>query len=266
MVVLMENVVKKYDGNTVLKNISLSIREGDRVVVVGPNGSGKTTLIKILLGLTRRDSGVVRVLGFDPMDKRFDEVRKNIGYLPEKTTLIPGMRVEDYLEYISNIKGCCEYGDVMDQLGLVKYMRYKVKELSQGYKRRVLLAASLLCKPKLLILDEPYANIDLETKLVIDDLLNNIPKNTTILMATHIEPSLNNYTAVIMMNGVIIGKIGVENTVKIIIKCGEKENELTEKELDKINNLIKQGCNLVKISTNTFTRTLRQLLYSKNNI
>ncbi|MCY0868408.1 MAG: ABC transporter ATP-binding protein [Desulfurococcus sp.] len=260
----MENVVKKYAGSIVLKNISLSISEGSRVVIVGPNGSGKTTLIKILLGLTGRDSGVVKVFGIDPSSRKFDEMRRNIGYLPEKTTLIQGMRVEDYLDYVSSIKGCYGYEDVLDQFNLVKYRRYKLKALSQGYKRRVLLAASLLCKPRLLILDEPYANIDLETKLVIDDLLNNIAReHITMLMTTHIEPSLNNYTAIVMINGEIIGKIEMENTIKLTLMCSGEKIELTERELDKVNYLVRSGCNLTEISTSSLTARLRHLIHHR---
>lgn len=263
-VVVVRNVVKKYGNSIVLKNVCLDASRGDRIVIVGPNGSGKTTLIKILLGLSLRDHGTVRVFGIDPIDKWFDRVRKKIGYLPEKVTLIPGMKVEEYLSYVSSIRGCCSYEDIMELLGLTKYRNHLVKTLSQGYRRRVLLAAALLCSPKLLILDEPYANIDLDTKLVIDELLNSIPKDTTILMTTHIEPSLNEYTAIVMIDGKIIGKITVENTVRLVLVCGDERIELNEKELKKVNDLIRRGCNLEEVSINSLMRQLRKIIYPED--
>ena len=263
-VVVVRNVVKKYGNSTVLKNVCLDASRGDRIVIVGPNGSGKTTLIKILLGLSLRDHGTVRVFGIDPIDKWFDRVRKKIGYLPEKVTLIPGMKVEEYLSYVSSIRGCYSYEDIMELLGLTKYRNHLVKTLSQGYRRRVLLAAALLCSPKLLILDEPYANIDLDTKLVIDELLNSIPKDTTILMTTHIEPSLNEYTAIVMIDGKIIGKITVENTVRLVLVCGDERIELNEKELKKVNDLIRRGCNLEEVSINSLMRQLRKMIYPED--
>ncbi len=260
-VVVARNVMKKYGNSVVLKNICLEVSRGDRIVIVGPNGSGKTTLIKILLGLTPRDHGTVRIFGIDPMDKEFDRIRRNIGYLPEKVTLIRGMRVEDYLSYISSIKGCHSYEDIMELLGLVKYRSHTVKALSQGYRRRVLLASALLCGPKLLVLDEPYANIDLDTRLIIDELLNNIPRDTTMLMTTHIEPSLNRYTAIFMMDGKIIGKITIEDTIHLVLVCGNEKIELNEKELKKVNDLIRRGCNLEEVSINNLMKQLRKMIY-----
>ena len=262
-VVIAKNVVKKYRNNVVLKDVCLEALRGDRIVIVGPNGSGKTTLIKILLGLTPRDHGVVKIFGIDPMSKEFDKIRRNIGYLPEKVTLMHGMRVEEYLSYISLIKGCHSYDDVMELLGLIKYRNHRIKALSQGYKRRVLLAAALLCSPRLLMLDEPYANIDLDTRLIIDELLNNIPRDTTILMTTHIEPSLNSYTAVFMMDGKIIGRITVEDTIYLILTCDDERIELSEKELKKVNELIRHGCDLKEITIINLMKQFRKMIYSK---
>lgn len=152
----------------------------------------------------------------------------------------------------------------MELLGLTKYRNHLVKTLSQGYRRRVLLAAALLCSPKLLILDEPYANIDLDTKLVIDELLNSIPKDTTILMTTHIESSLDEYTAIVMIDGKIIGKITVENTVRLVLVCGNERIELNEKELKKVNDLIRRGCNLEGVSINSLMKQLRRIIYSED--
>ncbi|MEL9940495.1 MAG: ABC transporter ATP-binding protein [Ignisphaera sp.] len=258
-VIVVEGVVKKYGNRVVLHNIYLDVVKGDKIVIIGPNGSGKTTLIKILLGLTTRNQGVVRVLGVDPKDKRFDGVRKRVGYMPEKTTLMWNEKVEEYLDFIASIKGCHSYEDQMELLGLAKYRDYRIKNLSQGYKRRTQLAAALLCNPELLILDEPYANIDLYTKLVIDDLLNSISKNTTMLMTTHIEPILNKYTAVIMMDGAILGKISVEDTIQLILACGDEKVELGREDIEKVNSLIRQGCKLEDVAVNNIMNLLKKL-------
>lgn len=262
-VVVVKNVVKKYGRNVVLKNVCLDVLRGERVVIVGPNGSGKTTLMKVVLGLTLRDYGVVKVFGIDPLTKQFDKIRREIGYLPEKVTLIQGMKVEEYLNYVSAIKRCYNYEDVMELLELIKYRNQRIKVLSQGYKRRVLLAAAFLCNPKLLVLDEPYANIDVDTRIIIDDFLRNIPKDITLLMATHVEPSLDRYTAVIVMDGNIVSKVIVESALRFILTCGDEVIELSEKELSKVNDLIKHGCYLKEVSISNLMNYLRKVIRKK---
>ncbi len=198
-IVSVASLVKRYGKTLALRGVSMDVSEGDRLVVVGPNGSGKSTLIKVIVGLTPPTSGVVRVLGHDPL-RMPSRVRASLGYLPEKTSIPGGFRVEDYVAYFAECRGCSE-GEFIDILGLRRYARSKIRTLSQGFKRRVMLAAALACWPKLIVLDEPYSNVDVGTRAAIDDALSNAPRGATMVITTHIEPGFGNYRLAVMMGG-----------------------------------------------------------------
>jgi len=200
VVVRAVNVSKHYGRRLLaLNNISLTVRRGERVVIVGPNGSGKTTLIKLVMGLSKPSSGYVEVLGARVGNRSYDSVRRRIGYVPEKTALPSEIKIEDYLRAVSSIKGYMEYPEVAQALDLYRVYSRRVGTLSQGYKRRLLLAAALTCNPEFLVLDEPYANVDAETRVVIDEILSTLPHNTTVLVASHIKPGLESFRPLLMI-------------------------------------------------------------------
>ncbi len=261
-------VWKRYSGRWVLRNINLRVEQGDKLVVVGPNGSGKSTLIKILMGLTRPDKGVVRVFGEDVREAGFDRMRHNIGFMPEKTTLPGSMTVEDYLAMFSELRGC-DYSDVAEALGLNVFYRAKINTLSQGYKRRLMLAASLLCKPQLVVLDEPYANIDVGSRFAIDEFLQVYAKNLTLLMTTHIKPGLSRFRSVLIIGGIIVGDLVYEDDyVEILLKCRNEYKVLrisaTSKnnysELVKLNKMLQRQCVVEDLDIVTFDKLLYNLL------
>ncbi len=261
-------VWKRYSGRWVLRNINLRVEQGDKLVVIGPNGSGKSTLIKILMGLTRPDKGVVRVFDADVREAGFDRMRHNIGFMPEKTTLPGSMTVEDYLAMFSELRGC-DYSDVAEALGLNVFYRAKINTLSQGYKRRLMLAASLLCKPQLVVLDEPYANIDVGSRFAIDEFLQVYAKNLTLLMTTHIKPGLSRFRSVLIIGGIIVGDLVYEDDyVEILLKCRNEHKILrisaTSKnnysELVKLNKMLQRQCMVEDLNIVTFDKLLYNLL------
>ena len=264
----VEGLEKSYSGRKVLKNISLYVGAGEKTVIVGPNGSGKTTLIKCILGLTKCRARRLSILGSHPRSKSFSKLRRLVGYMPEKVALSSTIKVEDYLYYLARIKGCSDYSDEVDLLELRGYLGYNVKSLSQGYKRRVLLAGALLCKPRVLILDEPYSNIDIETRAVIDSALSQLSWSPTILMASHVKPGIEDYKMVILVDGEIVGEKRVEGEIcglKLACKNGEKTIRIQATsgagELEELNSLIKSGeCTISGVFFEGFEQSLAQIL------
>ena len=267
-VVEVVDVGKKYGGRWVLRHINLLVNPRDKVVIVGPNGSGKSTLVKILMGLTSPSEGSVKILGEHARKAGFDKLRRSIGYMPEKTTLPGEMRVEDYLSMFAELRKC-SYDDLAESLGLKAFYKAKISSLSQGYQRRVMLAGALLCKPQLIILDEPYANLDIGSRFVIDELLQSYSKDLTLIMTTHVKPGISGFRTVLLMNGNVIGNVLYEDDyVEISLSCGNKREVLRFYTKDKehsekvmaLNKLIRGGCVVEGVNVVTYDSILREIL------
>jgi ABC-2 type transport system ATP-binding protein len=155
--------LRKVYGTTVaLDGVHLRIEEGRILGLVGPNGAGKTTAMRIILGVLAPDAGEVRWRG-QPMN---DEMRKQVGYLPEERGLYPKMRVRDQLEYFARLHGLSA-GDAanaagywIERLGVAERAGDRVEQLSLGNQQRVQLAAALVHNPEVLVLDEPFSGLD----------------------------------------------------------------------------------------------------------
>lgn len=174
-----------YDGKPILKDLDLTIEEGDFICIVGPNGSGKSTLIKGLLGLIKPISGSIKYQG----------IKKNfIGYMPQETKVnynFPASVFEIVLSGTLNKKSFYtnkEKKKALDNLKLLNIENIKNKsfsELSGGQRQKVLLARSLCATSKLLILDEPSNNLDIESKKELYKIITKLNKKITIIMITH---------------------------------------------------------------------------------
>ena len=193
-VVALRNVWFKYPRTStyVLKNINLSIKDRKHVGILGPNGSGKSTLIKILIGMLKPTRGKVKVLGVDPRSR--GKLIGKIGYVPQNPTLtFTSPTVYD--EVFNTAKKLKirnperEVEEVLKVTGLSNYRDFKVLELSYGLRRRLSIATALICKPKLLILDEPATYLDYEAKENLTRILNKIKGKVTLIIASQ-DPSL----------------------------------------------------------------------------
>ncbi len=175
-----------YGKQLVLKDINLTINEGDYIAIIGPNGGGKTTFVKLLLGLREPNSGSIEIFGKSPK-----EARGLVGYLPQYINFNMDMpiSVEDIVLQGRMKKGKIFFDkkdremvdEELEKMGLTHLKKRKVKELSGGERQRVLLARSLVKKPDILILDEPTASIDLEGQKEIYRLLSSLPQTKIII-------------------------------------------------------------------------------------
>lgn len=186
------NLVKHYPallgpGQQALRGLTLGIPTGAAFGLIGPNGAGKTTFIKVLLGVVRPTSGEVSVLGGDPQDLR---VRARIGYLPERMHLPAALRGRDFLRSVSTLKSLspsdAELGQLLERVGLANSQQ-RIGTFSKGMRQRLGLAAAMLGKPDLLILDEPTDGIDPLGRVEVRNLLlEEKARGATILLNSHL--------------------------------------------------------------------------------
>ena len=261
----VKGLVKRYGRLTVLRGISFELDRGGRMVIVGPNGAGKTTLIKCILGFTRPDKGTVLVYGVQPYSVEFDKLRSHIGYMPEGTPLPLNMRVHEYLDLIAALKGCGGCTEFARLLGLSGKLGEKISALSQGLRRRLLLAAALCCRPRLLVLDEPYANIDVQTRLLIDDVISGLDRDVALLMTTHVRPRAGEYEFYMLVDGRLLrlGAASDEGAI-LVLRCDGSIREVkvtaSGKGADLAAELIRRGCGLLAARPYVFEDMLEERL------
>ncbi len=189
--IIAENVSKRIKGRIVLEDVRLNVPEGGVYVLAGPNGSGKTTTIRVLLGLIRRDSGRVEILGRDP-EIAGEEVKAYIGYLPEDAQPYERLTgLEHILFYAklysraSNIEFMISRAIEISGLTL-QDLNSKAGTYSRGMKRRLLLALTLMHNPRIAILDEPLSGLDVVSSYRIKKLIKSMSgSGATFLITTH---------------------------------------------------------------------------------
>lgn len=187
----IQNVTKRYGEHVALDSLNFTVNKGEILGFLGPNGAGKSTTMNIITGYISATEGTVKVDGLDILEKP-EEVKKKIGYLPELPPLYMDMTVEEYLKFVSKIKGV--KADSIEPslariMGLVKIEHVKkrlIKNLSKGYKQRVGLAQAIIGDPEVLILDEPTVGLDPKEIIEIRNLIKGIGKQHTIILSSHI--------------------------------------------------------------------------------
>ncbi|MCP4522780.1 MAG: ABC transporter ATP-binding protein, partial [Candidatus Gracilibacteria bacterium] len=187
----IKNLEKNYGKNTVLDKVSFSIESGDFFALLGHNGAGKTTLISILTNLVNKSSGTVKIGGID-IDKDFQKARTQIGVVPQEFNFDIFSRVIDIpliqagyygIDKETALKRTEKY---LKKLGLWEKRDARARELSGGMKRRLMIVRALVHKPKILILDEPTAGVDVELRKSMWEFIQELNDNgTTILLTTH---------------------------------------------------------------------------------
>src|SRR5213596_2668290 len=191
----VENLTKKYAGQTAIKDLNFEVGQGEIMGFLGPNGAGKTTTMRILAGFMPPTSGRATIAAFDVFSQSL-QARARLVYMPENVPLYSDMRVTEYLNYRAALKGV-QYrrvaervGDVKELCGLKDVEKKLIATLSKGYRQRVGLADALLHEPDLLILDEPTIGLDPNQIRQVCELIKNLGKQHTILLSTHILPEV----------------------------------------------------------------------------
>ena len=219
----LTNIEKTIGAKKILSNISFSVGKNEIVGLLGPNGAGKTTAFYIAAGLMFPNQGKVLISNKDvtnePMHAR---ANLGLGYLPQESSLFPDLSVEDNLFGITELlKHDREHkiknvAKIIDEFNLTKILQIKGRMLSGGQRRKVEIARTLICEPKIMLLDEPFAGIDPIAVEEIKELLLEITKkNISILITDHnVRETLNLCNkAIILSNGMVIAE-GNEEALK----------------------------------------------------
>ena len=189
--ITIKNLVKKYSNLTAVNGVDLEINEGEFFGLLGPNGAGKSTLINILTGLCNKTKGKVLLFGNDVVDD-YKEARALIGLVPQEFNFDIFEKVYNILDFNAGYFGIAKKDrkkkieKILRDLGLWEKRNVPARHLSGGMKRKLMIARALLHQPKILILDEPTAGVDVETRKMMWDYLRKLNKQgTTILLTTH---------------------------------------------------------------------------------
>lgn len=188
----ISNLKKTYaSGVEALKGISLSVEEGDFYALLGPNGAGKSTTIGIVSSLVTKSDGNVSIFGTD-IDQDFAEAKRKLGVVAQEMNFSPFEKVLDIVVTQSGFYGIpkkvalARAEEVLHKLGLWEKKDLQSRTLSGGLKRRLMIAKSLIHQPRLLILDEPTAGVDIELRRGMWDFIRDLNKNgTTVILTTH---------------------------------------------------------------------------------
>lgn len=232
----IQNLVKKYDSLTAVNDVSFQVKQGEIFGLLGPNGAGKTSIISTIVTVEQPTRGSVKIFGVD--------VAKNPRYTKSITGIVPQeivnhgfFNVEEILGFHSGYYGIRNNKQqikfLLDRLGLEEHKHKKVKQLSGGMKRRLLIAKALVHKPKLLLLDEPTAGVDIELRESLWNFVRELREGgTTVLLTTHyLEEAEELCDNVGIIHKGMLRKVGPTSTLikeftqrKILIKCN---NEIT---------------------------------------
>jgi len=185
----VHGLVKRFGDKTVVDHVTMTVAEGEIVGFLGPNGSGKTTTIRIMCGLLTPDEGEGTVLGFDI---RTDSIRikREVGYMTQKFSFYEDLTIGENLEFVARLYRLkpveAHVARTLEELGLTTRRNQLAGTLSGGWKQRLALAACIMHKPKLLLLDEPTAGVDPKARREFWDEIHRLASGgLTVLVSTH---------------------------------------------------------------------------------
>jgi ABC-2 type transport system ATP-binding protein len=186
--IAIRNITKRFGDHTAVDDVTLTVPRGSVYGFIGPNGSGKTTTIRMILNILLPDRGDISVLG----QTQTRAARDRVGYLPEERGLYRKMKVRRLLRYYGALKGADgatvdrEIDFWLERLGLTQWANHRVDALSKGMSQKVQFIATIVSRPELVILDEPFSGLDpVNADVLRDAVLELRARGTTIVFSTH---------------------------------------------------------------------------------
>jgi ABC-2 type transport system ATP-binding protein len=185
----VRDLVKRFGDRTVVDHVTMTVAEGEIVGFLGPNGSGKTTTIRLMCGLLTPDNGEGTVLGYDLLTESLS-IKREVGYMTQKFSFYEDLTIAENLEFVARLyrlKPVAEHVDrTLEDLGLSSRRNQLAGTLSGGWKQRVALAACIMHRPRLLLLDEPTAGVDPKARRDFWDEIHRLARDgLTVLVSTH---------------------------------------------------------------------------------
>ena len=185
----VKGMTKRFGALTAVNHIDLRVRSGEICGFLGPNGSGKTTFIRMLCGLLKADEGSGTCLGYDVITQT-EAIKRNVGYMTQRFSFYEDLSIAENLDFVARIYAVENRGDAVhesiERLGLMQRKDQLAGELSGGWKQRLALAACMIHRPKLLLLDEPTAGVDPKARREFWEEIHELAgQGLTFLIATH---------------------------------------------------------------------------------
>lgn len=222
----IEHLFKRYGSFTAVNDISLRVESGEFFGFLGRNGAGKTTTINAIVGLANKSAGTIRVFGYDT-DTQWRQARRLIGLAPQEFNFDRYLSIRDVLIFAAGYYGLkgrpiAERADaLLERFGLTSKARVEYTKISGGQKRRLTLARALIHQPRLLILDEPTAGVDVEQRLELWDLLRVLnAEGLTIFLTTHYLEEAEELCRRIAI--VRDGAVVIESSTEHLVRGGER--------------------------------------------
>lgn len=187
----VSHLSKRYGSHLAIEDLSFTVEDGQIYGLLGPNGAGKSTIMNIITGYLAPTGGDVSVAGFS-LPEQAQQVKACVGYLPEQPPLYPEMTVQEYLDFVAELKKVSRTERRQQVLkaarstGLEEALPRLIRTLSKGYKQRVGIAQALLGSPKLIILDEPTVGLDPAQVIEIRKLIRELGRSHTVILSSHI--------------------------------------------------------------------------------
>jgi ABC-2 type transport system ATP-binding protein len=183
---------KLYNGFAAVDGLSITVPQQCFFGFLGPNGAGKTTTIKMLMGLAQPDAGAIHVLGL-PLPEKSLEIRREIGLVPDDSLLFDYLTGAEYLEFVGRLYSLPKpqakerAGELLQLFQLSENARKLIGEYSKGMRKRVAMAAALIHRPKLFLMDEPFEGVDaVGARLMKDILLEQVQHGATVFLTSHV--------------------------------------------------------------------------------
>ncbi len=218
----IDHLVKHFGDKKAVNDISFTVEAGEIVGFLGPNGAGKSTTMNILTGYLSSTSGSAMIDGVDILENPM-EAKKKIGFLPEQPPLYLDMTVEEYLNFVYELKGCTlnrkkHLAEICDVVKITNVYKRMIKNLSKGYKQRVGIAQALIGNPKVIIFDEPTIGLDPKQIIEIRNLIRTLGRDHTVILSTHILPEAQAVCdrIIIINEGKVVANEKRENLTNLI--------------------------------------------------
>ncbi|PCI87406.1 MAG: ABC transporter ATP-binding protein [Hyphomicrobiales bacterium] len=225
----LDNISKQYGKHFAVRDIDLAIGQGECLALVGHNGAGKTTLIKLVLGLIQPTNGQLSIMGNSPQHANFNQLRKDIGFLPEQVLFQTNMTGREILTFYSRLKNAnkTEIEPLFERVDLCDAADDKISTYSKGMRQRLGLAQALIGQPKILILDEPTSGLDPLSRQTVYSIIDEVKNaGATVFISSHALTELDDRIdrVAIMNQGQLVAlgnvdalreNIGLKSIVKI---------------------------------------------------
>ena len=223
--VSVQGLIKSYGNLAAVNDISFQVKKGEVFGLLGPNGAGKTTTLECLEGMRKSDGGTLNVNGYNPQLKG-DKLRRILGVQLQSSSLPEGIRPKEAMSLICAWNQVLPRFDLLSQFDIDIKSKKQYREMSTGQKRRLHLALALACDPKVLILDEPTAGLDVQGRAKLHEAIRQLKaKDVTILLATHDMAEAESLCDRIAI--LINGRIAETGTPEQITSAGHVETRIT---------------------------------------